>query len=132
MARINPFFEHAGMKRITESKPTAAVTEALQKLEQLGFESALLANTNYNEHKINKTICKTITAILTELSMHDAAVRRRLAGLRNIYPKHQEFTTKIATLNAHELAKTLKRLSCSAQTKVYLFWSKQQQNNMNQ
>jgi ABC-type lipoprotein export system ATPase subunit/GNAT superfamily N-acetyltransferase len=131
MARINPFFEHAGMNRITESKPSTAVIEALEQLNKLGFDSALLADTNYSEHIINKVGCEAVTTVLSELSTHDAAVRRRLAGLRNIYPKHEEFTAKIATLNACELAKVLKRLSFLAQVKVYLFWSKEQQNNMN-
>ena len=128
MAKINPFFEHAGMKRITESKPSAAVTEALQKLEQLDFDSALLASTNYSEHITNKIGCEAITSILSELSKHDAAVRRRLAGLHNVYPKHEEFTAKIAGANACEIAKMLKRLSFLAQSKVYLFWSKDWQN----
>ena len=123
MARINPFFQQAGMQQIAESKPSTAVTQALEQLSKLGFEPALLASTNYNEHAINKINLKTVTTILTELSKHDAAVRRRLAGLRNVYPKHEEFTAKITNANTHELAKILKRLSFTAQTKAYLFWS---------
>jgi ABC-type ATPase with predicted acetyltransferase domain len=123
MARINPFFEHAGMQRITESKPSTAATQTLQKLEQLGFDSALLAGLDYSERTINKVGCKTVLKTLEELSKRDAAVRRRLAGLRNIYPKHEEFMAKIAASNARDLAKVLKRLSFLAQSKIYLFWS---------
>jgi ABC-type ATPase with predicted acetyltransferase domain len=125
MARINPFFEHAGMQRITQSKPTPALTKALQQLNTIGFNPALLANLTYNEHTINKTSREAVTNILTELSLHDNNIRKRLTATHNIYPKHEEFTTKITTLNTPELAKVLKRLSFAAQSKIYLFWSKE-------
>ncbi len=131
MARVNPFFERAGMQRIAESHANATVAEALRQLEQLGFDSALLAGLSYGEHMINQVGCKTVTAVLSELSLHDGAVRRRLASLRNVYPKHEEFTAKITALNACELAKVLKRLSFLAQSKAYLFWSRDWQNNGN-
>jgi hypothetical protein len=124
MAHINPFFEHAGMKRIAESKPATAVTKALQQLNTLGFNPTLLANLNYNEHTINKTSREAVTTILTDLSLHDSNIRKRLTATRNIYPKHEEFTTKITKLNAYELAKVLKRLSFTAQSKIYLLEQK--------
>jgi cellulase/cellobiase CelA1 len=124
MAKYNPFFEKAGMQRITESKPNPHITKALQSLTNLGFDTALLAGTQYAEHTIAETGTKTISAILENLSKHDASVRRRLASLHNVYPKHDEFTAKIRELDATGLAKALKRLSFMAQTKVYLFWRK--------
>ena len=57
-------------------------------------------------------------------SWKDAGVRRRLVGLRSVYPKHEEFVAKVAELDAAGLAKALKRLSFMAQSKVYLFWRK--------
>jgi ABC-type transport system involved in cytochrome c biogenesis ATPase subunit/GNAT superfamily N-acetyltransferase len=122
MAKYNPFFEKAGMQRVAESKPSNYITHALQQLEQLGFDTALLAGTTYTQQKIQTTGTKPIQTILEQLSLHDGSVRRRLANLKNIYPKHQEFTEKIISLNAADLAVALKKLSFCAQTKVYLFW----------
>jgi hypothetical protein len=62
--------------------------------------------------------------VLVELSRKDAGVRRRLVGLRSVYPKHEEFVVKVAELDVAGLAKALKRLSFMAQSKVYLFWRK--------
>jgi len=124
MARYNPFFEKAGMQRIAESKPNPHVTKALQQLETLGIDTALLAGTQYTEHIITKIGHTNILKILEELSKHDGAVRRRLAGIHNVYPKHEEFTAKAATLDTQGLAKALKQLSFLAQSKVYLFWRK--------
>jgi hypothetical protein len=49
-----------------------------------------------------------------------------LGGLRNVYPRHEEFLAKVVGLDVAGLALALKRLSFMAQTKVYLFWKKGQ------
>jgi len=126
MARYNPFFEKAGMQRIAESKPSTHVTTALAHLGKLGFDAALLADVKYGEHMVSEVGRETVSAVLEELSKRDAGVRRRLAGLRSVYPKQKEFTAKMCELDAAGLAKALKRLSFMAQTKVYLFWRKAQ------
>ena len=125
MAKYNPFFEKAGMQRIAESKPSMYVSHALEELEKLGLDTSLMASTCYNEQKLRQSAVRPIVEILTELSQHDGSVRRRVACTKNIYPKHEEFTAKIAQLGTSELSVALKRLSFCAQSKVYLFWKKQ-------
>jgi tRNA(Met) C34 N-acetyltransferase TmcA len=125
MAKYNPFFEKAGMYKIAESKSSRHVLNALNKLEGLGFDTALMGSPSYNQQKLEQTGTKPIVDILTELSFCDVSVRRRLASTKNIYPKHEEFTAKIKDLDIVELAVVLKRLSFCAQSKVYLFWRKQ-------
>lgn len=124
MAKYNPFFEKAGMQKVVESKPNKTVTEALAKLEKLGFDSTLMGSAIYNQHKIEQTGTQPIIAILTELSEHNGGIRRRLANTTNPYPKHREFAEKIANCTSAELAEALKRLSFANQTKTYLFWKK--------
>jgi ABC-type lipoprotein export system ATPase subunit/GNAT superfamily N-acetyltransferase len=124
MARYNPFFERAGMRRIAESKPSVHVTGALERLEALGFDVALLAGVQYGKRVVSEVGREQVSAVLQELSQEDAGVRRRLVGLRSVYPRHEEFVAKICELDAAGLAKALKRLSFMAQSKVYLFWRK--------
>lgn len=62
--------------------------------------------------------------ILTQLSLKEGALRKRLISLHGVYPTHQEFEEKMRRLDEESLAKALKRLSFLMQTKVYLFWSK--------
>ena len=112
------------MQRIAESKLNPHVTAALKQLEALGFDTALLAGTQYAEHMVSEVGREAVFAVLEELSKRNGGVRRRLAGLRNVYPKHDEFMSKIRELDAAGLAKALKRLSFMAQSKVYLFWRK--------
>ncbi len=123
MAKYNPFFEKAGMQRIAESKPSTHMLNALNELETLGFDTALLAATTITEQKLQTTGTQPIIRILTELSKHDGSIRRRLANIKNVYPRHEEFVGKISQLNAAELAQALKKLSFCAQSKVYLFWN---------
>ena len=125
MAKYNPFFEKAGMQKIAESQPSKHLLNAFCRLELLGFDRALLASPTINQQKLGQTGTSPILDILTELSLHDGSVRRRLAGTKNIYPKHEEFNAKITGFNVSELALALKRLSFCAQSKVYLFWKKE-------
>lgn len=124
MAKYNPFFEKAGMQKVAESKPNKAVTEALAKLQKLDFDPMLLGSASYNHNVIKQTGTQAIIAILTELSQHYGGIRRRLANTKSPYPKHEEFTQKIAGATSTELAEALKRLSFTNQTKTYLFWKK--------
>jgi ABC-type transport system involved in cytochrome c biogenesis ATPase subunit/GNAT superfamily N-acetyltransferase len=122
MAKYNPFFEKAGMQKIAESKPSKSVANALQELEDLGFDGALMGSTGYNQQKLEQTGTQPIKDILTELSRHDSGIRRRIANTVTPYPKHNEFTQKIANYTTEELAEALKRLSFANQTKTYLFF----------
>ena len=124
MAKYNPFFEKAGMQKVAESKPNKTVIEALANLEKLGFDCTLMGSATYNQKRIAQTGSQPIIDILTELSEHNSGIRRRLANTTNPYPKHQEFTQKIANSTQTELAEALKRLSFANQTKTYLFWKK--------
>jgi predicted N-acetyltransferase YhbS len=125
MARYNPFFERAGMRRIAESKPSAAVVDALECLGGLGFDCALLGGVAYGERVVGEVGCEAVLRVLEELSLGDAGVRRRLAVLKSVYPRHEEFMAKVSSFDVCGLAKVLKRLSFLAQTKVYLFWKRE-------
>jgi Holliday junction resolvasome RuvABC DNA-binding subunit len=124
MAKYNPFFEKAGMKKIAESKPNPCLQEALEKLEALGFKSYMLQNQKHNLEKIDEVGKNKIIKILTELSRKGGIPRKRILSTSKAYPSHWEFKEKIKNLNPEGLAKALKKLAFLAQTKVYLFWSK--------
>jgi ATPase subunit of ABC transporter with duplicated ATPase domains len=122
MAKYNPFFERAGMHKVAESKPSRHVAAALVKLVEIGFDPILLSSTGYTEQKIQAIGTAAITQILIELSHAEGGIRRKLANTKNLYPNHQEFTEKITQFSPEQLAETLKRLSFTAQTKIYLHW----------
>ena len=122
MAKYNPFFEKAGMKKIAESKPNKYTTNALKQLEDLGFDVAMFSSKVYIEQKLMQTGTQPIINILTEISKHDHTVSRRIAKIKNVYPTQEEFVQKIAHAPPQEIAETLSRLGFCTQSKVYLFW----------
>ena len=124
MAKYNPFFEKAGMQKITETKPNPNLTEALNWIESLGFDHALMTNPDYCHKIVAYAGSENIKNMLTELSRKGAVTRKTLIPLQGAFPKHKEFTQKLAQLDEDDLAQVLKRLSFLAQTKVYLFWTR--------
>lgn len=122
MAKYNPFFEKAGMRKIAESKPNRNVVRAVEKLRVLGFTPVMLGSVDYNLCKIREVGKEKIVSILLELFKKDVAVRKRLSASREAYPTHEEFVRKVSQLSSGGLARVLKKLSFLVQTKVYLFW----------
>ncbi|MEM3566323.1 MAG: ABC transporter ATP-binding protein [Candidatus Bathyarchaeia archaeon] len=124
MAKYNPFFEKAGMRKIAESKPSPHLQKAMEKLEALGFKPYMLQSQRYSIEKLNEVGKTEVIKILTELSEKGAIPRKRIISTSEAYPSHKEFKEKIEKLNSEGLAKALKKLSFLTQTKVYLFWAK--------
>lgn len=120
MAKYNPFFERAGMAKIAESLPSKHITTAFQELEKLGFDSTLLASINYTEQKISQTGTQPIINLLTQLSAHDPNTRHKLNPTKNLHPTHQQTTQTLTQKTPTQLAKTLKTLQFTNQTKTYL------------
>ncbi len=126
MAKYNPFFEKAGMQKITESKPNPHLKKAIEKLDALGLTPNMLQNQKYNVEKIREVGKEKILKIIIELSKKGAVPRKRLLSTKHAYPSHTEFKKKIKTLEEEDLALILKKLCFLAQTKIYLFWQREQ------
>ncbi len=124
MAKYNPFFEKAGMRKIVESRPSVDVLFAIGQLRELGFNSTMLGSVNENLRLVRHVGRDKIVGILEGLSEKDGAVRKRLLALSSVYPSHGEFLEKLERVSCGDLAVVLKRLAFLAQTKTYLFWRK--------
>jgi len=122
MAKYNPFFEKAGMRKIAESEPNKNVLRAIEQLRSLGFNPVMLGSASYNERKIGFAGKDRVVKPLEQLSRREGALRKRLVSSRRVYPKHEEFVERVRRVDEKGLAAVLKRLSFLAQTKVYLFW----------
>ena len=118
MARYNPFAEHAGMKRICESKPDKLILEAVSKLENLGFVSYLLAVPEYNKRKLKGKV----TEVKEIIGGFSYPYNRRIAGAHGCFTK-KNYEDWLKTVKELELARALSRLAQLNQSKVYLFWN---------
>ncbi|MEM1566723.1 MAG: ATP-binding cassette domain-containing protein [Candidatus Bathyarchaeia archaeon] len=131
MAKYNPFFEKAGMRKIAETKPNKHLREAIEKLNMLGFKPFMLQNQKHNIKKIMEVGKEKVIEILKELSEKGSVSRKRIIPTNKAFPTHTEFIEKLEKLTIEELATTLRRLSFLAQTKVYLFWKTPLKHNTN-
>jgi hypothetical protein len=110
------------MQKIAESKPSKHTTNALKQLETLGLDTAMLGSKGYIERKLMQVGAEPIKDIFIELSRHEGNIRRRIANISNPYPRHEEFTQKLAEFNAEQLVLALARFGFCVQSKAYLFW----------
>jgi ABC-type lipoprotein export system ATPase subunit/GNAT superfamily N-acetyltransferase len=124
MARYNPFFERAGMRKIAESKPSTGLLWALERLRELGFDPLMLGSVEWNRRVLVRVDKDEVVRVLEELSRREGVLRKRLLALSAVYPSHGEFLEKLKRLDDGDLAVVLKRLGFLVQSKVYLFWDK--------
>ncbi|MCD6528756.1 ATP-binding cassette domain-containing protein [Candidatus Bathyarchaeota archaeon] len=124
MARYNPFFEKAGMKRILVTKPDPKLKELMKRLEELGFNPALASSIEYNLKKLSESRKQTSTVLIEGLKK--LRVHPKVLGIRSTSSlKRGELFEKLRSADDLTLAKVIRRLSILAQSKVYLFWSRE-------
>ena len=122
MARYNPFFEKAGMKKIAERKPDKSVLQAVETLEKLGFKRYLLTSVEYNLEMLRRLTSEEIREI--KKALIKTGHYKRLMASYKAYPKREEFKNWIKNQNLNVIANVLSRLAVLAETKVYLFWER--------
>lgn len=127
MAKYNPFFEHAGMKKIAESTPDRRMLKALAKLEELGFSQVFLSSQTYNAHKLQDPELMTKARdVLREYGLNNNVYRRRLMGCHKPLPTKEEYETALREADPQRLGKMLQTLCVLAQPKIYLFWKNEE------
>jgi len=127
MARYNPFFEHAGLTRIEESKSEPRILEAVEKLRTLGFNPIFLSSEKGNLEKLQKMPAhevEQVKNIFKEVSRSSGVYRKRIMSVREAYLTHEQFCTRVDRASLEKLARMLRILGFLTQTKVYLYWKR--------
>jgi len=124
MARFNPFFERAGMRKIAVSQADRRLLRYVAKLEELGFSHTFLSSQAYNLHKLeaDSTLVVKVKAVLRDFGRNNGLYRKRLAQVGDAFLDREKFKRILDEANPERLAKMLKILSILTQSKVYLFW----------
>ena len=120
MARYNPFFEKAGMKKIAERKPDKTILQAVETLEKLGFKRYLLTSVKHNLERLQQITVEDLQEIKDAL-IKTGNYKRLMASYKG-YPRKEEFKDWLEKRDLHAIANVLSRLAVLAETKVYLFW----------
>jgi len=125
MARHNPFFEHAGLTKIAESRPDPRILEAVEKLRALGFNPIFLSSEKANIEKLRRMSIyemEQVKSIFKEVSKSSGVYRKRILSVHEAYITHEQFCNRLDRASLEKLAKMLRILGFLTQTKVYLFW----------
>jgi ABC-type ATPase with predicted acetyltransferase domain len=126
MAQYNPFFEKAGMKKITERQPDESVLEAIRSLEQLGFKPYLLSSQQANINMLN-TLSEAELRKMKKIILQIKTVYiKRLRSTAVMFLKKEEFKKWLKESPNDILAKVLARIAVLAEKKTYLFWTSAQ------
>lgn len=124
MAKINPFAEKAGMRRVAEQAPPKQILKIVELLRVLGFSVELLGSEKY------------VLGVLKGLSGQDVErIRQAFRGCthprlvqslcsRKVHGWEQQYREQVERAGLARLALLVKMLGFLMQTKVYLFWQK--------
>ena len=122
MAKYNPFFEKAGMKKIMVRRPGKSIVTAVEKLQNLEFRPYLMASSRSNlEHlkTLSGEDLEKTKEILCSVGYH-----KRLQSSSKPYVKRSEFREWIGRKSLRTVAKVISRLAVLAEPKAYLLWEK--------
>jgi len=122
MAKYNPFFEKAGMKKVAVSTPDETVVNAIRRLEKMGFNPITLASEQANLEKLRKMSKKQKEQIKQILLSVDTGYYKRLMPVKSAFAKKQEFIDFLKNAKDENLAIALRNLAVLSQSKVYLIW----------
>jgi len=124
MARYNPFFEKAGMKKITEAQGDETVKTAIKELTEIGFKPYALASRETNINRLMLMCPKEIMETKKALLGVSQGYCKRLKASGKAYVNKAEYAKFISEASNETLAKVITRLAVLAQTKVYLLWKR--------
>ena len=122
MARYNPFFERAGMKKIDVKEPNQDLLKALKLLEALGFRRELMASQAYNRRVLARLEAEGLLSEAKEALSHVRNVPIYRTLVRKTYPKVADWHNALERASTTELAKVLAKVASTVQPKVYLLW----------
>jgi len=123
MARYNPFFEKAGMEKVTETEGDETIKEAIRRLRKLGFKPHTLPSINMNMKTLKEMKPEDIDEVKRIiLTISQGYYKRLKASGKGAYTKRKEFKEFIEKAEKEEIAKVLSRIAILAQRKAYLIW----------
>jgi len=122
MAKYNPFFEKAGMKKIQQTTPPKQATAIQEVLIRVGFNPTQLASQQYVTAKLKK-LAHTDLATLKQAFAQNPHPRYVKEFLHDEpYGTRTRYAQKTQEAPLHKLAKLINDTAQMLQTKIYLFW----------
>jgi len=122
MAQYNPFAERAGMKLVLRREPNPSVTQAVERLRNLGFNPSLMASRSYNRRRLRELSEDQVEEVRGALLSVKNQYYKRLRSGGRPYLGKAEFREWLHDQPTERLDRCLSILSVLNQSKAYLYW----------
>ena len=123
MARYNPFFEKAGMRKIRECGPSKEACTIRDLLLRLGFDLTFLGSTQYVLAKLQDLRPAEISSVREVFQRNIIQRLVKEFGFGCPYGKEKLYREALKTAPLEKLTRLINIVALLLQTKVYLFWS---------
>jgi ABC-type lipoprotein export system ATPase subunit/GNAT superfamily N-acetyltransferase len=126
MAKYNPFAEKAGMKKVLEQKPSEKALKVADVLSGLGFDLKLLGSQKYVLNKLRSLSPEQLKKLKEAFVKNGhPRFRKEIAAIRHMpYGNASLYAKGVRNADAEKMAKLVKTAGMLLQSKVYLFWSR--------
>jgi tRNA(Met) C34 N-acetyltransferase TmcA len=123
MARYNPFFEHAGLRKIAESPPVKSAFKVADVLKTLGFNLTFLRSQKYVLKKLASLNAEELSMLKEAFTENKHPRFMKEFSFHDPYGKSECYKQALKTADLDKLTKLIGICSMLLQTKVYLFWA---------
>ena len=122
MAKYNPFFEKAGMKKVCEQKPAREIIKIVSGLLNFGFNQEMIVSRKYNLKKLMELPREDVSRIrkLFVDNPHPRLVKQ--AFHKRLFAGKRNYEEAVRKASLEKLASLIRTVGLLFQTKVYLFW----------
>jgi GNAT superfamily N-acetyltransferase len=122
MARYNPFFEKAGMRKIAESPQVKSALNVAEVLKTIGFNLTFLRSSKYVLKKLASLSSQDLSMLKEVFAENKHPRFMKEFSFHDPYGKSKYYKTAVETADSEKLAKLIGICGMLLQIKVYLFW----------
>jgi hypothetical protein len=122
MARYNPFFERAGMRKVAKQPPPKEALKIADLLSSLGFNVRLLCSGKYVLKNLRLLSPNQINAIKEAFIKYAHPRFMKSFSGKMPFGSKEAYAEEVRGANLERFAHLIKVCGFLMQTKIYLFW----------
>jgi ABC-type transport system involved in cytochrome c biogenesis ATPase subunit len=122
MAKYNPFFEKAGMRKVWEVKAPENALKIRDALIKLGFDLTFLGSPKYVSTKLQSLNSADLQTVREVFQQNIIPRLMKEIFCRMPYVKQKLYRQELKTTPLEKLTRLINITALLLQTKIYLFW----------
>ena len=123
MAKYNPFFEKAGMRKIAGSQPVKEALKVAELLKTLGFNITFLRSQKYVLSKLSDLNSQELRILKAAFSENKHPRFMKEFSFHDPYGRSKFYKEAVKNADVEKLTKLIGICGMLLQTEAYLFWA---------